>query len=158
MKTKLASLLLTAFATVLLAQVPPPAAPASSPPPPSSAPGRGPAIKIEPNLTNPLPPSQVGTIGTNGTRIQGVSAFPEPFKAPAPNVAPAVGGPSRSLQITPTTAPPTPGPAANVGMGLTIGPGAVVGGLLQQVETYQVWLALGVLAVGFMLLRWLGRR
>ena len=114
MKTKLASLLLTAFATVLLAQVPPPAAPASSPPPPSSAPGRGPAIKIEPNLTNPLPPSQVGTIGTNGTRIQGVSAFPEPFKAPAPNVAPAVGGPSRSLQITPTTAPPTPGPAANV--------------------------------------------
>ncbi len=114
MKTKLASFLLTAFATVLLAPVPPPAAPASSPPPPSSAPGKSPAIKFEPNLTNPLPPSQVGTIGTNGTRIQGVSPFPEPYKAPASNVSPAIGGPSRSLQITPTTPLLTPAPAANV--------------------------------------------
>ena len=37
-------------------------------------------------------------------------------------------------------------------------PGAVVGGLLQQVEAWQVWLALGLIFAGVTFLRWLSSR
>ncbi|TXT51634.1 MAG: hypothetical protein FD140_1438, partial [Limisphaerales bacterium] len=62
MKTKLTGLLLTAVATVLLAQVPPPPAPAPAP----SDKGKGKAISVPLRTFNPGAPSNVSAV-TNTT-------------------------------------------------------------------------------------------
>lgn len=115
MKTKLASLILTAIAAALCAQVPPP--PPGAPP----AKGKSPAIKVEPKLINPVPGSAVSTV-TNNT----IGVPTRPPSTVAPEALPA-------LPLPAGTAPASPPPANAITVPGGAAPGAApanVAGLL----------------------------
>ncbi len=110
MKTTLASLLLTALATALLAQVPPPPA---APGPPTSV--RPKAIGVPVRTFAPEAPSTVSTVGTNGLRVQSVPGATELLPLPLPagtapvtNAAPpaSAGAPAVGATSAVTNPPP----------------------------------------------------
>ena len=108
MKTKLASLLLTAVATALFAQVPPPAAPPAE---------KGKGISVPVRKFEPVPPSNVSAV-TNTT----TGAPTRPPNTTAPTALPALPLPSATVvapAATNTNRPPTPNvtalPAAGTG-------------------------------------------
>lgn len=105
MKTKLASLLLTALATALLAQVPPP--PAALVPPTSAKPK---AIGVDVRAFSPAPPSSVSTVGTNGARVQNVPGATDllPLPLPAGTAPPASLKPPAAGTTNTTTAVTNP--------------------------------------------------
>jgi len=80
-----------------------------------------------------------------------IGRFSGPLRAVVPLVAGMLAMPAGRFQAANIA-------SAIIWVPLLLLPGAVVGGLLQRVETYQVWLALGLIFGGVMLLRWLGRR
>lgn len=120
MKTKLTGLLLTAVATVLGAQVPAP--------PPASAPGKSPAIKLDPKFLNPAPPSTISTLGTNATRIQSVPGTTAPERLPALPLPAGTTTPATSAPAAPASVVTLPGGSSAATGGRTNVMGALPAG------------------------------